>query len=70
MLNATPAFYSLLMSILYYHGYGPVTGYISVTVHGRVEGQNYRGFDIAQRVGIPCGAGLQLAWSPLRERLL
>ncbi len=32
-------------------------------------GQNYRGFDIAQRVGIPCGAGFQPAWSPLRERL-
>ncbi len=43
---------------------------IIVTVHGHVEGQNYRGFDIAQRVGIPCGAGFQLAQSPLRERLL
>ena len=32
-------------------------------------GQNYRGFDIASRVGIPCGAGFQPAWSPLRERL-
>ena len=32
-------------------------------------GQNYRGFDIAQRVEIPCGAGFQPAQSPLRERL-
>ena len=33
-------------------------------------GQKYRGFDITQRVGIPCGADFQSAQSPLRERLL
>ncbi len=27
-------------------------------------GQDYRGFDIAQRVGIPCGAGFQPAQLP------
>ena len=32
-------------------------------------GQKYRGFDITQRVGIPCGADFQSAQSPLRERL-
>ncbi|MCL5945247.1 MAG: hypothetical protein M1472_00140, partial [Planctomycetes bacterium] len=32
-------------------------------------GQNYRGFDIAPRVGIPCGAGFQSVRSSLRERL-
>ena len=32
-------------------------------------GHNYRGFDIAQRVEVLCGAGFQPEQSPLRERL-